>query len=233
MNNFFDNVYDFIAKKFRYVFALVGFGAAAAALLLNFIGGLTASDGKEFLYCLIDLLFEGALLTGVVLGYFRRNKRLVFGSFIAFFTLLFSQTCVASFSGLGYLGDMEGAYVAYWVFRLFYGIAVGAYLVFMVLVYLFNFRGLEKVSHYIFLAVFPFGVLAWILGIVAAANTNVNWTAAIVPLLEAAAFLFFPAVLALGVEVPQELEEEVAPAQEEIQEEPVEPEVEEEPKEDK
>ena len=198
-NNFFDNIYDFIAKKWKHVFAIIGFAAAGAALFLEFIGGLTATDGKEFIYYLVDLLFEGALLAGVVLGYFKNNKRFVFGSFIAFFALLFSETCVSSFYGLSFLADMQGAYVAYWVFRLFYGIVVGAYLVFMVLVYLFGFKGLEKVSHYIYLGVFPFGVLAWILGIVAAANTDVNWTSAIVPLLEAAAFLFFPAVLALGV----------------------------------
>ena len=73
------------------------------------------------------------------------------------------------------------------------------------------------------------GVLAWILGIVGAANSGaVNWTEAIVPLLEAASFLFFPAVLALGVDNQEPKPE---PKQEEKEEEPVEPEVQEEPKE--
>ena len=231
-NNFFDNIYDFIAKTWKHVFAIIGFAAAGAAILLGFIGGLTMTEGKEFLYYFVDFLFEGALLAGVVLGFYRNNRRMLFGSFIGFFTLLFAQTCVGAFSGLSWLSNAEGAYIAYWVFDLFYGLAVGAYLVFLVLVYLFGFKGLEKVLHYVYLAVFPFGVLAWILGIVAAASGDVNWTTAIVPLLEAAAFLFFPAVLALGTEAPQK-KEEPAPApqeeaKEEKKEEPVEPEVQEE-----
>lgn len=227
-NNFFDNIYDFIAKKWRHLFAIIGFSAAGAAILLDFIGGLTATDGKEFLYYFISLLFQGALLAGIVFGYFRGNKRLLFGSFIGFFTLLFSYTCVSAFFGFSTLKDAGGAYVAYWIFQLFYGIVVGAYLVFMVLVNLFNFKGLEKPFHYIYLGIFPMGVLAWILGIVGAANSGaVNWTEAIVPLLEAAAFLFFPAVLALGVPA-QEKKEEPAPVQEEPKEEQPE-----EPKEEK
>ena len=228
-NNFFDNIYDFIAKKWRHLFAIIGFSAAGAAILLDFIGGLTATDGKEFLYYLISLLFQGALLAGVVLGYFKRNRKLLFGSFIGFFTLLFSYTCVSAFFGISTLKDAGGAYVAYWIFQLFYGIIVGVYLVFMVLVNLFNFKGLEKPFHYVYLGIFPMGVLAWILGIVGAANSGaVNWTEAIVPLLEAASFLFFPAVLALGVDNQEPKPE---PKQEEKEEEPVEPEVQEEPKE--
>ena len=218
-NNFFDNIYDFIAKKWRHIFAIIGFAAAGAVLLLEFIGGLTDYDGKEFLYCLIALLFEGALLAGIVLGYFKNNKKLVFGSFIGFFTILFSDTCVSSFFGLSFLGNMEGAYIAYWVFKLLYGIVVGVYLVFMVLVYLFNFKSLEKIFHYIYLGIFPLGVLAWIIGIVATANADIAWTNAIVPLLEAAAFLFFPAVLAMGTAGNQK-EEKPAPAKEEKAEEP-------------
>ena len=227
-NNFFDNIYDFIAKKWRHLFAIIGFSAAGAAILLDFIGGLTATDGKEFLYYFISLLFQGALLAGIIFGYFRGNKRLLFGSFIGFFTLLFSYTCVSAFFGLSTLKDAGGAYVAYWIFQLFYGIIVGVYLVFMVLVNLFNFKDLEKPFHYIYLGIFPMGVLAWILGIVGAANSGaVNWTEAIVPLLEAAAFLFFPAVLALSAQ-PQEKKEEPAPVKEEPKEEQPE-----EPKEEK
>ena len=227
-NNFFDNIYDFIAKKWRHLFAIIGFSAAGAAILFTFIGGLSFTKGKEFLYYFILLLFEGAILAGVIFGYFKRNRRLLFGSFIAFFAVLFLQTCVQAFGGISGLGDKNGAQIAYWVFNLLYGIVVGAYLVFMVLVNLFNFKGLEKPFHYIYLGIFPMGVLAWILGIVYVVNVNSdNWTEAIVPLFEAAAFLFFPAVLALSAQ-PQEKKEEPAPAQEEPKEEQPE-----EPKEEK
>ena len=231
-NNFFDNIYDFIARKWRHIFAIVGFSAAGAAILLTFIGGVTRVP-EEFLYYFISFLFKGALLAGIVLGYFRRNRRLLFGSFIAFFTILFADTCVSSFNGISFLDNARGAYIAYWVLQLVYGIVVGAYLVFMVLVYLFNFRRFLKILHYIYLGIFPIGLITWILGIVAVANNSAVWTEAVVPLLECAAFFFFPAVLALGDsrdEEPRRSPSKKAP-KEVVEEEPIEPEVEEEPKE--
>jgi hypothetical protein len=237
-NNFFDNIYDFIAVKAKHIFAIVEFAAFAASIFFTCVGGI-ANDGSEFLHYLFYLVFYGLILTGLMFGYFKKSIRLLFASFISFLVLTVANGLVGDSWGISVLDNAPGVYIAFWIFRLVFDLVAAAYLVLVVLINAFSFKGLEKASHYVFLGILPAGLLYWIFGIVMAAN-DYGWTNALIPLFTCASMLFIPAALAIGApekeapapvkeEAKEEPKEEVK--EEKPQEEVVEPEVEEEPKE--
>lgn len=253
---FFENIYNFIAKKWDKLFVIIGFASYAAMIIFSFIGGVSTNGDGSFGY-IVTFIFDAALLLGIVGGYFLKNKNLLFVSFVVYLALTLYTGIVYQTAAVQSVYVDNGADVANWVFGFIFDLVVAAYIVLLILTYLFNIKGLEKIAHILYLAIFPLGLLAWIMGIVFAAN-NGGWYNAIVPLFEAASFLFVPAILIrceenpilssqsslkeepVVNEVPNE-EEKIEETSEEIEEpevkdeeptkEVVEPEVEEEPKE--
>ncbi|MCR4879374.1 MAG: hypothetical protein K5906_00235 [Bacilli bacterium] len=198
---FFENVYDFIAKKFVKLFVFIGFGAFVLALLFAFIGGVSTNGDGTFGY-LVSLVFNGIIFAGIVIGYFFKKKKMLIASSIALLVLILYNGIVTQTAAVQAVFVDNGADVANWIFGFIFDLVVAAYIVFLVLINLFNFKGLEKISHIIYLAIFPAGLLAWIMGIVFAAN-NGAWYNAIIPLFECASFLFFPGVLAVVLDEPK------------------------------
>ncbi len=226
---FFENVYGFIAKKWDKIFVLVGLGCYALGLIFTFIGQLTDTNGKAIFLSLVSLVLNGAILAGLVFGYFFKKKNILLVSLIVFLAFTLQNGLISQAQLVIAVDPNNGAQVASWIFGLFFDLALTAYIVLLVLIYIFNFKKLDKVSHIVYLAVFPLGLLAWIMGIVYTANQG-SWYNAILPLIEAASFLFIPAFLATNVfgELEEEKAEEVAAeakSEEEAPEEKVEEEV--------
>ena len=233
-----DCAYNFIARKQGKLFAIIGFSAFGLAAFIEFIFGLT-STGADALGHIIRLVVYGVILAGMMVGYYKKNRDMLFLSLVVFLSSLIFNGFLQSSFGIANFKNYSGAQITNWVFNFVYYALVAAFVVLVILVRSFGKRSVENASHYIFLVIFPLGIGLWVTGIVLAAN-NLGWNNAIVPLLECIALLFIPPVLNSGEE---ELEAEAAAepvidavrAKPEVEEkeEAVEPEVqEEEPKEE-
>ena len=225
----FDNIYDFIAKKWAKIFALVGFAAYALALVFEFIGGFVqTSDGA--LGYIVLFAIQALVLAGLVCGYFFKKEKLLLVSFVAFLTLAVYSIVGGRAQVVAGLYVDQGSDVVYGIFGIVFAVVVACYVALLVLDYVFDFRKLNFLVHLIYLLIFPAGLLYWIMGIVyAAAGTSQTWTNAIVPLFTCLMFLFVPPVLELGNDQEPapapKAEPEPAPAPQEVEPE-VEPEAE-------
>ena len=211
---FLDNCYDFFAKKFPKIMAFVGFGCYLAAHFFVFWGNVTdPNTANNFFNYLLVFAFDAVIIVGLFFGYYvKKDRRLLIVSFVAVLTMILYQgiieySNIAAINALN--NDNKGPAVAFWIFRLIFSLVVAGYIVFIILIHLFGLKKLEKISHYIFLGIFPFGFIYWICGIVYAANYQ-WWDMGLVPLLEVASYVFIPVVLDVIVKVEEKNEEAVA-----------------------
>ena len=208
---FFDNVYDFVAKKWAMVFAIIGFAAFEMAIIFEFIGGFVGFADGGFGYFVLFSIKE-LVLAGLVFGFFFKNKKLLITSFVAFITLMVYIIVGGRSEIIGVLYGDNGADVTFAIFGLIYAIAFAFFVLILVFDYVFDFKKLNFLANLSFFIIFATGLAYWITGIVyAAAGANANWTNALIPLFQCASFLFIPAVLALINEETAPLEESPVP----------------------
>lgn len=193
MKNLLDKTYDLFASRLNKWFILAGIASLGLNALFTFIGGVS-SLGSEAFYYIVLLAFQALIIVGLIVGHYRNKEPLLFFAFIAFLVLLAQGSVVGATFGASALGQADTTYVLRWVFSLIYAIVLGCFLVCILLVYLFKVKLVVLVLKASFFLSLIFGVVAWIFGIVYAAN-GYGWTNAIIPLLEVGSLLMIPGLL--------------------------------------
>ena len=193
MKNICDKFYYLISQQAARLFVFIGLGCYAALALFGFIAGMINAPG-EFLYLILSLLLNGAILAGLTIGYLKSNDKFMLISIIVVLAFMLANDGVTNFAGLSNLGNMPGSYILNWVFSLLLGISVIAFIVFVILNYFFKKYQLNFLLELTYFLVLIFAVLCEISGIVLAADGR-GWENALLPILTAGSYLFIPGIL--------------------------------------
>ncbi|MBO4286462.1 MAG: hypothetical protein J5880_03925 [Bacilli bacterium] len=186
-------VYNLFSERLSKWFIFAGIVCLALDVLIGFIGDI-AGWPEEALYYILVFICEGAIVAGLAIGHYRNKEPILVVAFLTFLILTFFRVALNSPLGMSVLGNAEAPYVLNWVFSLIYGLALGCFLITVLLVYLFKLKKANIVLEISYLASLALGLLAWIFGIVAAAS-GYAWTNAVLPLLQVGSLLMIPGLL--------------------------------------
>lgn len=194
MKNFVNKIYSVFSLKLARWFILIGFICLAAYEFFSFLSGLTI-EGLQgaAAYYTVNLIIGAAVVVGLFLGYYKGKEPVLIVSFITYLVLRVSGAMFFDRMIILYDGAPATLFL-YWIFCLFFALAIIAFTVFAILVFLFKLQKVKLGVQISYLCVLFFGFLAWIFSIVFAANGG-GWGYALFPLFLCGSFLFVPGIL--------------------------------------
>ena len=193
MKQLVDKVYNLFSQQLSKWFILAGIACFGLMVFISFLAGMIGMP-EEALYYIVVFAFGGLICAGLFVGHYMNKEPILAIAFLAYIFMLLYQTILSDTWGASFLGNAGAPYVLNWVFSLIYAFALAAFIVLAFLVYLFKLRKLKLAVEISYLATLFCGFLAWIFGIVYAAN-GAGWTNGVLPLLQVCSLLMIPGLL--------------------------------------